>query len=178
MFAAFVQSSIIRLVPVGMVILAIQRALFVEHTVLDVKLQLVLAFVAACGVAGGSERGAIAGFTLGTLFDLIEGTPVGSTTIPMLVAGVVAGLLALITADPQWWLSAIFAAIGAAAGEAMMPVVRLFIGEQNPWPPDMATVIPVVAVSSAILSPLFVPLARWCLRMRRAEWVAPAETAA
>jgi len=159
-----------------MVILAIQRSLFVEHTVLDVKLQLVLAFVASCGVVGGSERGAVAGFTLGTLFDLIEGTPVGSTTIPMLVAGAVAGLLALITADPQWWLLAIFAAIGAAAGEAMMPVVRLFIGETDPWPPDMATVIPVVAVSSAILSPLFVPIARWCLRMRRAEWVAPAET--
>ena len=53
MFAAFVQSSIIRLIPVGMVILAIQRALFVEHTFLDVKLQLVLAFVAACGVASG-----------------------------------------------------------------------------------------------------------------------------
>lgn len=176
MFAAFVQSSIIRLIPVGMVILAIQRALFIEHTVLDVKLQLVLAFVAACGVVGGSERGAVAGFFLGTLFDLIEGTPVGSTTIPMLVAGVVAGSLALITADPQWWLSAIFVALGAATGEAMMPVVRLFIGEESPWPRDTATVVFIVAISSAALSPLFVPIARWCLKLRRAEWVAPAET--
>ncbi|MEM1335331.1 MAG: hypothetical protein AAGG08_17925, partial [Actinomycetota bacterium] len=55
------------------------------------------------------------------------------------------------------------------------PVVRLFIGEADPWPPDMATVVPVVAVASAIASPLLVPIARWCLRMRRAEWVAPAE---
>lgn len=175
MFAAFVQGPVIRLVPVGMILIAIQRAVFVEHTVLDVKVQLVLAFVAAAGAAGGSERGAIAGFTLGTMFDLIEGTPVGSTALPMLVAGVVAGLLALVVADPQWWLAAIFVALGAAAGEAMMPVVRLFIGESDPWPPDMATVVPVVALSSALLSPLLVPIARWCLRIKRAAWVAPEE---
>ena len=175
MFAAFVQGPIIRLVPVGMVLLAIQRAVFVEHTVLDVKLQIVLAFAAAAGAAGGSERGAIAGFTLGTMFDLIEGTPIGSTAIPMMVAGIVAGLLALVAADPQWWLAAIFVLLGAAAGETMMPVVRLFIGEDDPWPPDMATVVPVVAIAAALLSPLFVPIARWCLRLKRAEWVAPAE---
>ncbi len=176
MFAAFVQGPIIRLIPVGMILLAIQRAVFVEHTVLDVKLQLVLAFATAAGAAGGSERGALAGFVLGTMFDLIEGTPIGSTAIPMMVAGVVSGLLALVAADPQWWLSALFVMLGAAAGEAMMPVVRLFIGEDDPWPPDMATVVPVVAITSGLLSPLFVPLARWCLRMKRAEWVAPNET--
>ncbi len=175
MFAAFVQGPIIRLVPVGMILLAIQRAVFVEHTVADVKLQLVLAFAATCGAAGGSERGAIAGFTLGTMFDLLEGTPIGSTTIPMRTAGVVAGLLALVAADPQWWLSAIFVLLGAAAGEAMMPVVRLFIGEDDPWPADMATVVPVVAVSSALIAPLLLPIARWCLRIKRSEWVAPAE---
>ncbi|MEL6891607.1 MAG: hypothetical protein AAFP84_08430 [Actinomycetota bacterium] len=177
MFAALVQGPLIRLVPVGMIVLAIQRAVFVEHTVADVKLQIVLAFAAAAGAAGGSERGAIAGFTLGVMYDLIEGTALGLTAIPMLVAGVLAGLLALVAADPQWWLAALFVLLGAAAGEAMVPVVRLFIGEDDPWPPDMATVVPVVAVSSALLSPLFVPIARWCLRMKRPEWVAPADGA-
>lgn len=175
MLAALVQSSLIRLVPVGMIMLALQRTIFVDIQVGGVIVQIVLALVAAAGAVGGSERGAVAGFTLGMMYDLVEGTPLGSTAIAFTVAGVVAGLLALVTADPQWWLSMLAVLVGAAAGEAMVPVVRLFIGEENPWPADMVTVVSVVAISSALMSPLFVPIARWCLRVRGSEWVAPTE---
>ncbi len=54
------------------------------------------------------------GFVFGIMFDLAEGTPLGSTAIAMTVAGAVAGLLALIAADPQWWLGALF--VGARHG--------------------------------------------------------------
>lgn len=175
MLAAFARSSLIRLVPVGMVMLALQRTVFVDIQVSGVIVQVVLALTAAAGAIGGSERGAVAGFTLGVMFDLVEGTPVGATAIAFTIAGVVAGLLALIAADPQWWLIAIFVGLGAAAGEAMVPVVRIFIGEDNPWPPQMVKVIAVVAVAAMALSPVLVPLSRWCLRIRRAEWTAPAE---
>lgn len=175
MLAALYQSSLIRIVPVGMIVIALQRTLFVDIQIGGVIVQLVLALVAAAGAVGGSERGAITGCTLGMMFDLVEGTPLGSTAIAFTLAGVIAGLLALIAADPQWWLLAIFIFFGAAAGEALLPVVRLFIGERNPWPPDMATVVPVVAVSAVVVSPIFVPVARWCLRVRGSEWTAPAQ---
>ncbi|BAN02152.1 rod shape-determining protein MreD [Ilumatobacter coccineus] len=173
MLAALYQSSLIRLVPVGMIVLALQRTLFVDLQISGVIVQLVLALVAAAGAVGGSEGGAIAGFTLGMMFDLVEGTPLGSTAIAFTLAGVVAGLLALIAADPQWWLLAIFVFFGAAAGEALLPVVRLFIGQRNPWPADMAKVVPIVAFSSMVISPIMVPVARWCLRVRGSEWTAP-----
>lgn len=173
MLAALWQSQFIRLVPVGMVLLAIQRSLFVELTVAGVIIQVVLALAAACGAAGGSERGAVAGFLLGVMYDLAEGLPIGSTAIPMVLAGACAGLLALIVADPQWWLAMIFTAAGAAIGEAMVPVVRLFIGVSNPFEPRLALIVPVVAIGAATLSPIFVPLARWCMRIKRSEWVAP-----
>ncbi len=118
MLAALWQSQFIRLVPVGMVLLAIQRSLFVELTVAGVIIQIVLVMAAACGAAGGSERGAISGFILGVMYDLAEGLPIGSTAIPMVLAGACAGLLALIVADPQWWLTMVFTALGAAIGEA------------------------------------------------------------
>ncbi|MGB3734051.1 MAG: rod shape-determining protein MreD [Ilumatobacter sp.] len=175
MFAAIIRSSLIRLIPVGMVMLALQRTVFAEIQVSGVIVQVVLAFAAAAGAAGGSERGAVAGFTLGIMFDLVEGTPVGSTAIAFTLAGVVAGLLALIAADPQWWLSAIFVGLGAAVGEAMVPVVRIFIGEQDPWPSQMVKVVAVVAIAAVVMSPLLVPLGRWCLRIRGPEWKAPAE---
>jgi rod shape-determining protein MreD len=175
MLAAIVRSSLIRLIPVGMVMLALQRNLFAEIKVSGVIVQVVLALAAAAGAAGGSERGAVAGFTLGIMFDLVEGTPLGSTAIAFTLAGAVAGLLALVAADPQWWLSAIFVGLGAAVGEAMIPVVRIFIGEEDPWPSEMLKVVAIVTVAAMVLSPLLVPLGRWCLRIRGAEWKAPAE---
>lgn len=175
MLAAILQSSLVRLVPVGMIALALQRTVLLDLTVDGVIIQLVLALAAAAGAVGGSERGAIAGFVLGLMFDLVEGTPLGSTAIAFTIAGVVAGLLALVAADPQWWLAAVFVGLGAAAGEAMVPVVRLFIGEENPWPPDMVQIVLTVAIAAVVMSPALTPVARWCLRMRGPEWTAPAE---
>lgn len=175
MLAALIQGPLIRLVPVGMVLLAFQRTILVELRVDGVIVQVLLALAAAAGAAGGSERGAVAGFVLGIMYDLVEGTPLGSTAIAMTIAGIVAGLLPMIAADPQWWLLAIFTALGAAAGEAAAPVVRLFIGEEEPFPPDMVKVVSIVAGAAFVLSPVFVPLARWCFRIRTAEWKAPAE---
>lgn len=173
MLAAFVQGPLIRIIPVGIILLALQRTLFVELTVDGVIIQVTLAFAAAAGAAGGSERGAVAGFVVGVMYDLVEGTPLGSMAIAMTVAGVVAGLLALVAADPQWWLAAIFTGLGAAAGEVMVPLVRLFIGETDPFDPRLAVVVPTVAIAAMVMSPVFVPLARWCLRIKPAEWKDP-----
>ena len=173
MFAAFVQGPLVRIIPVGMVLLALQRTIFVAIQVDGVILQVMMATAAAAGVAGGSERGATVGFVFGIMFDLAEGTPLGSTATAMTVAGAVGGLLALIAADPQWWLNALFTALGTSAGALMIPVVRLFIGETEPFPDRLAVIVPVLAISAAVMSPLLVPLARWCLRLKRPEWSRP-----
>jgi cell shape-determining protein MreD len=107
------------------------------------------------------------------MFDLAEGTPLGSTAIAMTVAGAVAGLLALIAADPQWWLGALFVALGTAAGVLTVPLVRVFIGEERPFTSDLYVIVPVMAGAGALLSPLMIPLARWCLRMKTPEWKQP-----
>lgn len=173
MFAAFVQGPLIRVIPVGIILLALQRTIFVDVQVSGVIIQVMMATAAAAGVVGGSERGALVGFVFGAMFDLAEGTPLGSTAIAMTVAGVVAGLLALIAADPHWWLSALFTGFGTAAGAMMIPVVRVFIGEPAPFQERLAVVVPVVAIAAAVMSPALVPLARWCLRMKRPEWTQP-----
>ncbi len=173
MFASFVQGPLVRVIPLGILLLALQRTIFVELQVNGVILQVMMAMAAASGVAGGSERGAVVGFVLGAMFDLAEGTPLGSTAIAMTIAGVVGGLLALIAADPHWWLAAIFTGLGTAAGVATVPVVRLFIGEEEPFQQRLVVVVAITAAAGAILSPLLVPLARWCLRMKKAEWTQP-----
>ncbi len=173
MFASFVQGPLVRVIPLGVLLLALQRTLLVEIQVGGVVVQIMMAMAAAAGVAGGSERGAIVGFVFGVMFDLAEGTPLGSTAIAMTIAGAVGGLLALIAADPHWWLEAIFTALGTAAGVAMIPVTRAFIGEPEPFSNRLGVYVAVAAAAGALLSPLLVPLGRWCLKMRRPEWKQP-----
>lgn len=173
MFASFVQGPLVRLIPVGIILLALQRTLFVELRPADVVIQVVLAFAAACGAAAGPEKGALAGFIVGLLYDLGVGTPLGSSSVTMGLAGFAAGYVMSITVDPQWWLAALFVAVGAAVGEIAVPVVRTFIGEVDAFDERLMTIVPIVAVAAALMSPLMVPVGRWCLRIKRPEWKAP-----
>lgn len=175
MIAAIVQGPIGRLVPVGVVLLALQTAVFTEIRPLGVVPQLLLAFAAACGVAGGPERGMMAGFVVGLMFDLSTGAPLASSAITMGLAGMVAGTITFINVEPRWWLSALFVLLGAAAGEAAVPLLRYLIGQERVLSDDIFVVVPVVAVAAAIASPLLVPLGRWSLRLAKAEWKVPAE---
>ncbi|MEM8620014.1 MAG: hypothetical protein AAGF73_09850 [Actinomycetota bacterium] len=178
MFAALVQGPIVRLVPVGVLLLALQRTIFVDVRIDGVIIPIMTIAAAATGVAGGSEGGAIAGFVFGLMFDLVEGTPLGSTAAALTVGGAVAGLLALIAADPQWWLAALFTAAGTAAGVVMVPVVRIFIGASEPFETRLGDIVAISAAAGAILSPLLVPVGRWCLRIKKTEWKGAANESA
>lgn len=175
MFGALLRSSLSRVIPLGMMLLALQKTLFVELQPFGVIIQVVLAFAASAGAAGGPERGAITGFTLGLMFDLAVGSPLGSSSITMGVAAYVAGWVDVIRIETTWWLAALFVAIGAAVGEAGVPVVRRFIGEQDAFVPEMAKIVPIVALAAGAASVLLVPLARWALKLERPEWKIPVD---
>jgi rod shape-determining protein MreD len=173
MIGAFLTSSLVRVIPVGMMLLALQKTFFVELQPFGVIVQVVMAFAACAGAVGGPERGAITGFTLGIMFDLSVGSPLGSSAITMGLAGYLAGLVDLIRIDTTWWMAAIFVGVGTGAGEATVPVVRRFIGEQDAFAVKLATIVPVVAIAAAAMSLALVPLARWALKIERPEWKVP-----
>ena len=175
MLGALLHSPLPRLIPIGLILLALQKTLFVELQPFGVIIQVVMAFAASAGVAGGPERGAMVGFVMGILFDLAIGTPLGSSAISMGLAGYVAGWADVIRIDTTWWIAALFVGLGTAVGEATVPVIRRFTGEQDAFAPELVKIIPVVAVTSAIMSLVLVPLARWSLGLARPEWKVPAD---
>lgn len=175
MLAAILTSPLLRIVPIGMMLLALQKTLFIELTPFGVIVQIVMAFAASAGAAGGPERGAVTGFALGILFDLAVGSPLGSSSITMGVAGSIAGWADVIRIDTTWWLAAIFVGIGTGAGELTVPVVRRFIGEEDAFVPDLPVIVAVVAVAGALLSVALVPISRWALKLERPEWKLPAD---
>lgn len=174
MLAAILTSPLTRIIPIGMILLALQKTLFIEITPFGVIVQIVMAFAAAAGAAGGPERGAITGFTLGIMFDLAVGSPLGSSAITMGIAGYVAGWVDVIRIDTTWWLAALFVGIGTGVGELSVPVVRRFVGEEDAFVPDLVVIIPVVAVAGAVMSLVLVPVGRWALKIPRPEWKLPA----
>ncbi len=169
---AFLTGPLIRLFPVGLCVLAVQRTVLTDARAFDVVLQIVLALAAAAGAGAGPERGAIAGFTLGLMYDLAVGSPLGLTALMYALAGFVAGYVFTLTRTPQWWLAGIFTAIGAAVGEAALPAGRTLIGEDGWFTSRLFTIIPVVTVFAMLLSPLFVPLGRWCMCVKKPRWKA------
>jgi hypothetical protein len=159
-----------RLIPVTLVVLAIQRTVCANYPVAGVTIQVVLALAAGAGAGAGSERGAFAGFAMGMMYDLGVGTPLGLTALAYGLAGLTSGYVLSITPEPQWWLSAIFVAIGAAVGEMAIPVVKFLTGQEGWLTNRLILVIPVVAGAATLLSPLFVPLGRWCAGAKRRTW--------
>jgi cell shape-determining protein MreD len=166
---------ITRLIPVALVVLAIQHTACATYRPAGVVVQVVLALAAGAGAGAGSERGAFAGFTLGMMYDLAFGTPLGLTALAYGLAGLTAGYVLSITPDPQWWLAAIFVAIGAGVGEGAIPVIKFLTGQGGWINVHLLEVIPVVVVAAALLAPLFVPLGRWCVGAKRRTWRAMLE---
>ena len=164
-----------RIVLVGFVLVAIQTTLAADMRPFGVSVQVVLAFAAACGAASDADRGAAAGFVLGLVYDLVIGTPVGATALTMAMAGHVAGIGRRFRVEPVWWILAVFAAIGALVGEALVPVVRIFIGEADPVGWRVAVVFPTVAVAAGVLAPVMVLTARWALSVRESELKVPGD---
>lgn len=169
---AFVLGPLLRLFPIGLCVLALQRTILTELKPFNVVLQVVLALVAAAGAGAGPERGAIAGFVLGIMYDLAVGTPLGLTGLVYALAGFVAGYVLTLTPTPQWWLAAIFAAIGAAVGETAVPVAKTLVGQDGWFTTRLLTIVPVVAVFALVASPLLTPLGRWCMCVKRPSWKA------
>lgn len=164
------RSPWLRFVPVALVVLGIQQAIAAEYRVGDVVVQVGLAFAVAIGAGVGSERGGLAGFVLGAMTDLAFATPLGTHALAYGLGAIVAGYVRAITPDPQWWLTALFVALGAAVGEMTVATVRLFLGDTASLDTNLIAIILVVSAFAALVSPLLVPVGRWCMGVRRKTW--------
>jgi rod shape-determining protein MreD len=160
----------LRLLPVGLFALSIQRVIFAEHPIAGVKVQFVLALVVAAGAGGGSDRGAVAGFVLGLLYDASGDTPFGMMALAYGLGGMTAGYVQSLTPDPQWWLAMMFATIGAAVGELAIPLIESVTGESGWVTRDLVKDVTVVAAAAGLLCPLLMPVGRWMMGVKRKKW--------
>lgn len=175
MIGALLNSWVPRVLLVSVVLLGLQTTIATELRPFGVVVQIMLAFAAACGAVSGPTPGALAGFSIGLVYDLGVGTPLGSTALTMTIAGYAAGWGRQFRIEPRWWILSGLAAIGVAIGESAVPVVRLLIGESDVATARVLVVIPTVTVAGLLSAPLLLPIGRWALRIRTAELRLPGE---
>lgn len=175
MIGALLNGWIPRVVLVAVVLLGLQTTVATELRPFGVVVQIMLAFAAVCGAVSGPAQGAMAGFVIGIVYDLGVGTPLGSTSLTMALAGYASGWGRQFRIEPRWWILSGLAAIGVALGEGAVPVVRAVIGESDLASARLAVIIPTVTVAGVLLAPVLLPIGRWALRIQVAELRLPGD---
>ncbi len=160
----------LRILPIGLLALSLQRLLFAQHPLNDVKLQFVLAVVVTAGAVGGPDRGAVVGFALGLLYDLNGTTPLGLVALAYGLGGMTAGYVHTLVTEPQWWMASFFAMIGAAIGELSVPFLGQMIGDSGWITPRLLVQIPIVAGAAGLMCPALMPICRWMVGVKRKKW--------
>lgn len=164
---SFVSRLPFRLGLVGVTLLVIQTTWAAEFRVAGTVTPVMVLFAASCGAVTGVERGAVAGFVLGLLHDLVLVGPFGLAAVATGLAGAGGGLLRTKSLMPPWWLAAIVVGAATALGEVSYPILRALVGVEVPVTSRWIHVVVVVAVTGAVIAPVALPVARWTMRTPR-----------
>jgi rod shape-determining protein MreD len=164
-----VNRPLVRLLMVGLPVLALQTTIVADLPVAGVVAQVVLVCAAAAGVTAGPERGALAGFVLGLMFDLVLTSPLGLTALVYGLAGYLAGYINSLTVEHPWWLVVVVVGSASALSTLAQPVLANLVGVEGWLTIHLVRVVVVVSLVNAVLAPLVVPLMRWTLRIPSAR---------
>lgn len=163
-----VQRPVVRLIMVGLVLLTLQTSILGGIRFGGFAGDIMLGASVAAGLVAGAEYGALTGFVLGVMFDLVLVTPLGVSPLAYgLVSFAFGALKATITVGTAWWLTVVFVAAGSASGIVLFAVIGSFIGQQG-W--VNVSLVPNALIVGGLNGLIAVPLSRvmkWALRVER-----------
>jgi len=158
----------LRLALVAFIVLSLQTTLVADMQPFGVTADLMLLGATAAGAVAGPQKGALAGFVFGFMFDLVLLTPFGMSALVYGLAGFLAGTaIHTWTADPTWWLTLVVVAATSALGVIGIAVASIFVGLDVEIPPNIIRNAIVIGCINGILAPLAMPIQRWCFRIKR-----------
>lgn len=160
---------LLRLLMIGLPVLALQDTLLAEMRPADVAIQAMLLLAVAGGIAGGPERGALAGFVMGLLFDLVLTSPLGLHALVYGLAAFLAGYINSLTLDHPRWLVMLVVGIATAASTVAYPLASAMIGEEVAITSALIRITIVVSVANIVFAVPAVWLMRWALHIRQPD---------
>lgn len=159
-----VENRYTRLVMVGMLFLGLQTTLLNDLRPFGVCLQVMLLLAVASGLAKGSETGAIAGFVVGLLYDMVLTTPLGLCAAVFAVVGYLAGFAHLFVHEATWWSRIIVGSGASLVGMILLPIAFTVTGTDGVLTLHVLVVALVVAAFNAIFTVPVELVCRWALR--------------
>lgn len=151
--------SAARFFAVLVVVVVLQTELFSELRILGVMPELLLGLTIACAWSAGADRGALAGFVTGLVYDVFLSTPLALTALAYTLVGYVVGVVAESAAlAPERGLRRLVSISGIAAGT----VTFAFLGELLAGSELVGGHLVRVAVVAPLLTAPFMPLLYRC----------------
>lgn len=147
-------------VVVGLAFL-LQVCLFAHTPVFGVAPDVILLTAIGVGLAGGPERGALAGFAGGLLFDLTVTTPFGLSALVGASVGYVVGGLQHTVLGSTWWTPLAVAGIASSAGTLAYAVLGALLGNLDWLSPHTVLVALGVGLLNTLLAVVVLPITRW-----------------
>jgi rod shape-determining protein MreD len=157
------ENRYIRLVLLGLLFLSLQTTIFNEMRPFGVSIEVMLLLAAATGLAKGSETGAIAGFVVGLLYDMVLTTPLGLCAAVFAVVAYLAGLAHSFVHEPTWWSRIVTVMTTSAIGMILLPIAFMVTGAEGVFTTDLWAMVVVVAVFNAVFALPVVWLCSWAL---------------
>jgi rod shape-determining protein MreD len=153
----------VRLPLVTLVALAIQLSLFTDMRPFDAVADIMLLLVLASGMVAGPRDGALCGFFIGFVYDLMLRTPFGLSALAYALIGYAAGYLQAIVSSAPWWIGMLVMGAASAVSVAIYATIGTVFGLRDAVNLHLVTVMVVVGVVNLLLAVPALWVQRWVL---------------
>ena len=157
------ENAYVRLFLIALIFLGIQTTILNEMRPFDVSLEIMVLLAASAGLARGSEVGAIAGFMVGLMYDMVLTTPLGLGAAVFAIVGYLAGFVHSFFHEPTWWSRVILGATASGIGMILMAGAIALSGTDGIFTTKVLTIALVVAAFNAVFSLPTERLCRWAM---------------
>ena len=153
----------VRLPLVTLVALAIQLSLFTDMRPFDAIADIMLLLVLAAGMVAGPRDGALCGFFIGFVYDLMLRTPFGLSALAYALIGYAAGYLQAVVSSAPWWIGMLIMGGASAVSVAIYASIGTVFGLRDAVNVHLVTVMLVVGVVNLLLAVPALWIQRWTL---------------
>jgi len=143
--------------------LAVQLSLFTDMRPFDALADIMLLLVLASGMVAGPRDGALCGFFIGFVYDLMLRTPFGLSALAYALIGYAAGYLQAVVSSAPWWIGMLIMGAASAASVAVYATIGTVFGLRDAVNVHLVTVMVVVGVVNLLLAIPALWVQRWAL---------------
>jgi rod shape-determining protein MreD len=153
----------VRVPLVTVVALAVQLSLFTDMRPFDAVADVMLLLVLASGMVVGPRDGALCGFFMGFVYDLMLRTPFGLSALSYALVGYAAGYLQAVVSSAPWWIGMLVMGAASAVSVFVYATIGTVFGLRDAVNLHLVTVMLVVGVVNTLLAGPALWIQRWAL---------------